>query len=56
MVGIGRFYVSIRQAIKISFGNIGNAKLSFTLTTLGIIIGIAAVVANVSFWANFKVF
>ncbi|MFY9200330.1 MAG: hypothetical protein ACOX7X_04945 [Methanosarcina flavescens] len=54
-IRIGRFYVSIRQAIKISFGSIGGAKLRSALTTLGIIIGIAAVAANVSLEESFKV-
>lgn len=47
--------IGVRQAIKISLGSIGNAKLRSALTTLGIIIGIAAVVANVSLGESFKV-
>lgn len=47
--------LSITQAIKISLGSIRSAKLRSALTTLGIIIGIAAVVANISLGGSFKV-
>ncbi len=48
--------LKIRQAISISLGSIASAKLRSGLTTLGIIIGIAAVVANVSLGESFNVF
>ena len=48
--------LKIRQAIGISLGSIASAKLRSGLTTLGIIIGIAAVVANVSLGESFNVF
>ncbi|WP_440956970.1 ABC transporter permease [Methanosarcina sp. Mfa9] len=48
--------LNFRQAIKISLGSVGSAKLRSGLTTLGIIIGIAAVVANVSLGASFNLF
>ena len=40
--------IDIRQALVIALGSIRSAKLRSALTTLGIIIGVAAVVANVS--------
>ncbi|MFZ2497727.1 MAG: ABC transporter permease [Methanosarcina sp.] len=48
--------IKIMQAIRISFGSIWSAKLRSGLTTLGIIIGIAAVVANVSLGESFNVY
>ncbi|AKB23884.1 ABC transporter, permease protein [Methanosarcina sp. MTP4] len=48
--------LNFRQAIKISLGSVGSAKLRSGLTTLGIIIGIAAVVANVSLGGSFNLF
>ncbi len=48
--------LNFRQAVKISFGSVGSAKLRSGLTTLGIIIGIAAVVANVSLGESFNLF
>jgi putative ABC transport system permease protein len=48
--------LKIKQAIKISLGSIRSAKLRSGLTTLGIIIGIAAVVANVSLGESFNVY
>jgi putative ABC transport system permease protein len=48
--------LKIRQAIRISLGSIWSAKLRSGLTTLGIIIGIAAVVANVSLGESFNVY
>lgn len=48
--------LKVRQAIGISLGSIASAKLRSGLTTLGIIIGIAAVVANVSLGESFNVF
>lgn len=44
------------QAVKMAFGSIGSAKLRSSLTTLGIIIGVAAVIANVSLGASFNQF
>jgi len=52
---VGRM-LKIRQAISISLGSIESAKLRSGLTTLGIVIGIAAVVANVSLGESFNVF
>ncbi|MBP1909824.1 ABC transporter permease [Methanolobus bombayensis] len=46
--------LSPAQAIRISLGSIGSAKLRSALTTLGIIIGVAAVIANVSLGASFN--
>jgi len=48
--------LKIRQAISISLGSIASAKLRSGLTTLGIVIGIAAVVANVSLGESFNVY
>jgi len=44
------------QALHLSMGSISSYKLRSALTTLGIIIGIAAVVANVSLGASFNQF
>ncbi|TGC09689.1 ABC transporter permease [Methanolobus halotolerans] len=46
--------IDIRQAMRIAIGSIRSAKLRSALTTLGIIIGVAAVVANVSLGASFN--
>jgi putative ABC transport system permease protein len=54
--GSENFMVKIREAIKISLGSIWSSKLRSGLTTLGIIIGIAAVVANVSLGESFSVY
>ena len=48
--------LKIKQAIQISLGSIWSAKLRSGLTTLGIVIGIAAVVANVSLGESFNVY
>ena len=48
--------LKIREAIRISLGSIWNSKLRSGLTTLGIIIGIAAVVANFSLGESFNVY
>jgi putative ABC transport system permease protein len=48
--------LNLKQALMISFGSIRSAKLRSSLTTLGIIIGIAAVVANVSLGESFNVY
>lgn len=45
--------ISVFQAIKFAWASIDHAKLRSALTALGIIIGIAAVVANVSLGASF---
>jgi putative ABC transport system permease protein len=42
------------QAFRLSLGSIGSARLRSALTTLGIIIGIAAVIANVSLGGSFN--
>lgn len=44
----------LKQLLVLSFGSISSAKLRSALTTLGIIIGVAAVVANVSLGASFN--
>jgi len=41
-------------AVKIALGSIRSAKLRSTLTVLGIVIGVAAVIANVSLGASFN--
>ncbi|WP_094227289.1 ABC transporter permease [Methanolobus psychrotolerans] len=46
--------LSLAQAVNISLGSIGSSKLRSALTTLGIIIGVAAVIANVSLGASFN--
>jgi putative ABC transport system permease protein len=48
--------LKLKQALRISLGSIRSAKLRSSLTTLGIIIGIAAVVANVSLGESFNVY
>lgn len=48
--------LSIKESVKIAMGSIGSAKLRSALTALGIIIGVAAVVANVSLGASFNQF
>ncbi len=48
--------LKLRQAIRISLGSIWSSKLRSGLTTLGIIIGIAAVVANLSLGESFNVY
>ena len=48
--------LKIGEAIRISLGSIWNSKLRSGLTTLGIIIGIAAVVANFSLGESFNVY
>ncbi|WP_407355551.1 ABC transporter permease [Methanolobus sp. WCC5] len=46
--------LSLAQAVNISLGSIGSSKLRSALTTLGIIIGVAAVIANVSLGVSFN--
>ncbi len=46
--------LKLGHAFQLSLGSISSAKLRSSLTTLGIIIGIAAVVANVSLGASFN--
>ncbi|MDK2830780.1 MAG: putative transport system permease protein [Methanolobus sp.] len=46
--------IDLRYAFVLAFGSIRSAKLRSTLTALGIIIGVAAVVANVSVGASFN--
>jgi len=48
--------ISYKQAVHIASGSIRNAKLRSILTTLGIVIGIAAVVVNASLGASFNQF
>lgn len=48
--------IRFRQAAHIALGSIGSAKLRSALTTLGIVIGIAAVVINASLGASFNQF
>ena len=46
--------IDLKPALVIALGSISSAKLRSTLTALGIIIGVAAVVANVSLGASFN--
>lgn len=46
--------LSLRQSLGISLGSIGSSKLRSALTTLGIVIGVAAVIANVTLGASFN--
>lgn len=46
--------IDLKHAFAIALGSISSAKLRSTLTALGIIIGVAAVVANVSLGASFN--
>ena len=48
--------LKLKQALMLAFGSINSAKLRSTLTTLGIIIGVAAVVANLSLGASFNLY
>lgn len=48
--------IKFTQAARIAVGSIGSAKLRSALTTLGIVIGIAAVVVNASLGASFNQF
>ncbi|MBN2110067.1 MAG: ABC transporter permease [Methanosarcinaceae archaeon] len=48
--------LSLKDSLGISLGSIGSSKLRSGLTTLGIIIGVAAVIANVSLGASFNQF
>ncbi|MCD4806139.1 MAG: ABC transporter permease [Methanococcoides sp.] len=46
--------VDLKQSLEIALGSIFSSKLRSTLTTLGIVIGVAAVIANVSLGASFN--
>lgn len=46
--------IPLFSAGKLAFGSIKSAKLRSTLTVLGIVIGVAAVIANVSLGASFN--
>src|SRR5574344_1133677 len=46
--------IHLFSAGKLAFGSIKSAKLRSTLTVLGIVIGVAAVIANVSLGASFN--
>lgn len=46
--------VNIVQSMRIAVGSIRSAKMRSILTTLGIVIGVAAVIANVSLGASFN--
>ena len=46
--------LSLKQSFSISLGSISSSKLRSTLTTLGIVIGVAAVIANVTLGASFN--
>ncbi|WP_406660750.1 ABC transporter permease [Methanolobus sp. ZRKC3] len=48
--------LGLKHSIRFALGSIGSAKLRSSLTTLGIIIGVAAVIANVSLGASFSEF
>ncbi|ADE37209.1 ABC transporter permease [Methanohalophilus mahii] len=45
--------VGLSEALKLAFASIRSAKLRSALTTLGVIIGVAAVIANISLGASF---
>ncbi len=46
--------VNVVQSLRIAAGSIRSAKMRSILTTLGIVIGVAAVIANVSLGASFQ--
>ena len=46
--------IKFAQSIRIAMGSIRSAKMRSILTTLGIVIGVAAVIANVSLGASFQ--
>ncbi|MCS3924881.1 ABC transporter permease [Methanosalsum natronophilum] len=46
--------IKLKDSLMLALGSINSAKLRSALTTLGIIIGVAAVVANVSLGASFN--
>ncbi len=46
--------IKLKEAFTLALGSINSAKMRSALTTLGIIIGVAAVVANVSLGASFN--
>jgi putative ABC transport system permease protein len=48
--------LNFKEALRLSLGSISGSKMRSTLTTLGIIIGVAAVIANVSLGASFNQF
>lgn len=48
--------IKFAQAARIALGSIGSSKLRSALTTLGIVIGVAAVVINASLGASFNQF
>ncbi len=48
--------LSLTHSVKMALGSIGSSKMRSALTTLGIVIGVAAVIANVSLGASFNEF
>ena len=48
--------LGLKHSIRFALGSIWSAKMRSSLTTLGIIIGVAAVIANVSLGASFSEF
>jgi putative ABC transport system permease protein len=46
--------INFIQFLRIAMGSIRSAKMRSILTTLGIVIGVAAVIANVSLGASFN--
>src|SRR6056297_1181083 len=45
--------INLTQATKVALGSIRSAKIRSALTTLGIVIGVAAVIVNISLGVGF---
>ncbi|WP_321419388.1 ABC transporter permease [uncultured Methanomethylovorans sp.] len=48
--------ISLSRSVELSLGSISSSKMRSALTTMGIVIGVAAVIANVSLGASFNQF